>query len=88
MPRWRIALLRHSMFTPGMNLARSISGGRHKNDPKLVEAARELRDRYLEQVNTNMLLPPSACGKYDVSRQLEGAPSSMKVEPVALLKAA
>jgi hypothetical protein len=29
-----------------------------------------------------MLLPPSACGKYDVSRQLEAAPSTMRVEPV------
>ena len=42
---------------------------RHKNDPKYVKAARELRDRYLEQVNTDRMLP-AANGKYDVSRQL------------------
>jgi hypothetical protein len=59
---------------------------RMKNDPKLVAAAREFRDRYLEEVNTSMLLPPSACGKYDVSRQLEAAPSAMK--QTHLLKAA
>ena len=50
-----------------------------KNDPKVVEAARELRDRYIEEINAapHLLLPPSANGKYDVSRQLEagGAPS-------------
>ena len=42
---------------------------RQKNDPKYIAAAKELRDRYLEQVNGSMLLPPGACGKYDVSRQ-------------------
>lgn len=67
---------------------------RFKNDPQLVAAARELRDRYTEQINAGLLLPPSACGKYDVSRQLEGAPSfrdAMKVEQsgeVRLLDAA
>ena len=59
-----------------------------RNDPKLVEAARELRDRYIEQINAGLLLPPSANGKYDISRQLEAAPSfmeagAMKIEPVA-----
>jgi hypothetical protein len=60
-----------------------------------VEAARELRDRYIEQINANLLLPPSANGKYDVSRQLApgAAPSAMKVAPVpapgvAMLEAA
>jgi hypothetical protein len=57
-----------------------------KNDPKVVEAARELRDRYIEQINAGLLLPRSACGKYDVSRQLEAAPSTLKQTP--LLKAA
>ena len=42
---------------------------RQKNDPKLVSAARELRDRYLEHVNSGVL--PSQ-GKYDVGRALEG----------------
>jgi hypothetical protein len=62
-----------------------------KNDPKMVAAARELRDRYMEQVNLDpaAMLPPSACGKYDVSRQLEAAPSAMKVAAVVpMLEAA
>jgi hypothetical protein len=42
---------------------------RMKNDPRLVAAARELRDRWLEQVNQTPLL---CCGKYEVSRRLEG----------------
>ena len=42
---------------------------RHKNDPKYVKAARELRDRYLEQVNADRMLP-AAHWKYDVSRQI------------------
>jgi hypothetical protein len=58
---------------------------RMKNDQKYLAAARELRDRYLEQVNTERLLP-GAQGKYDVSRQLEAAPSELKQTP--LLKAA
>jgi hypothetical protein len=52
----------------------------------VVEAARELRDRYIEQINAGLLLPPSANGKYDVSRQLEAALSTLKQTP--LLKAA
>jgi N-acetylglutamate synthase-like GNAT family acetyltransferase len=44
---------------------------KRKNDPKLVSAARELRDRWLEQVNSGagMALFESA-GKYDVARAL------------------
>ena len=38
-----------------------------KNDPRLVAAARELRDRWLEQVNST---PPTIQGKYEVSRQI------------------
>ena len=41
-----------------------------KNDPQLVAAAREVRDRWLEQVNAD----PSTFlsnGKYDVSGQIE-----------------
>lgn len=73
------------------------SGGpkreKFKNDPKMVEAARELRDRYIEQINLGNLLRPSANGKYDVSRQLEAAPSAMngaamKIEAVPMLEAA
>jgi hypothetical protein len=55
---------------------------RQKNDPTYVKAARELRDRYLEQVNApGDRLLPSAYGKYDVSRQLEAAPSTVKSAP-------
>ena len=60
---------------------------RAKNDPKYIAAARELRDRYLEQINTpGERLLPAAHGKYDVSRQLESAPTQLKQTP--LLKAA
>ena len=48
---------------------------RPKNDPKMVEAVRELRDRFLDEVNSGRLLPGGECqGKYDVSRPrlLEG----------------
>ncbi|MEO6437084.1 MAG: hypothetical protein ABIP55_15175 [Tepidisphaeraceae bacterium] len=38
-----------------------------KNDPRLVAAARELRDRWLERVNATPLL---ATGKYEVGRAL------------------
>jgi len=43
-----------------------------KNDPKLVSAARELRDRWLEQVNAAQSELPSmgASGKYELSRQI------------------
>jgi hypothetical protein len=44
---------------------------KRKNDPKLVAAARELRDRWLEQVNSNQL---EGAGKYDVSRAIAAAP--------------
>ncbi len=79
---------------PGSVEAKAIAqaekpkGGREKfkHDPKIVEAARELRDRYIEEINAGRLLPPSACGKYDVSRQIESAPTQLKQTP--LLKAA
>jgi hypothetical protein len=40
-----------------------------RNDPKLIAAARELRDRWLERVNSGTQLP-LAIGKYDPSRRL------------------
>lgn len=43
---------------------------------------RALRDRYIEQINKGLLLPPSACGKYDVSGQLDAAPTAMKIDAV------
>src|SRR5262249_14236102 len=44
-----------------------------KNDPKHVAAARELRDRYLEHVNSagGASALPDSRGKYQVSRQIE-----------------
>jgi len=38
-----------------------------KNDPKLVAAARELRDRWMEEINAGRYLP-AGNGKYEVSR--------------------
>ena len=61
-----------------------------KNDPKFIAAARELRDRYLEEVNTGRILP-AAQGKYDVSRprMLPAAPfASAELKRVPLLDAA
>jgi hypothetical protein len=60
---------------------------KRKNDPKLIAAARELRDRWLERVNADPSVLESG-GKYDVSRQLEGAASATKVESVPMLEAA
>jgi len=60
---------------------------RAKNDPKHIAAARELRDRYLEQINTpGERMLPAAHGKHDVSRQLQAAATELKHTP--LLKAA
>ena len=43
-----------------------------KNDPKLVAAARELRDRWLEQAAASPgLIEQSANGKYAVARKVE-----------------
>ena len=52
-----------------------------KNDPKHVAAARELRDRYLERFNSNLVL---GNGKYEIARALP-APQAM---PLQLPKAA
>ena len=41
---------------------------KQKHDPKHVAAARELRDRYLEHVNSNAAALPAPAGKYDVTR--------------------
>ena len=44
---------------------------RVKNDPKLVSAARELRDRYLEQFNSGLSQGALPAGKYAVGRMIE-----------------
>ena len=62
---------------------------RPKNDPKMVEAVRELRDRFLDEVNSGRLLPGGECeGKYDVSRQLEGGSDAEDAGGFRLLDAA
>jgi hypothetical protein len=53
---------------------------RRKHDPKLIAAARELRDRWLEQVNAT---PLPSHGKYDITRAL-----SASTTPIAALPAA
>jgi hypothetical protein len=55
-------------------------------DPHLVAKSRELRDRYLEQVNDRMLLE-FARGKYDVSRAARALSAPMVARPMRLLKA-
>lgn len=56
---------------------------KQKHDPKLVAAARELRDRYLEHYNAS---PIRAIGaKYDVGRRIEATPTPAAI---ALLPAA
>ena len=44
-----------------------------KADPKLIAAARELRDRWLEHVNGSGRAGLISQGKYDVSRCLDGS---------------
>ncbi len=53
-----------------------------KNDLMHVAAARELRDRWLEEVNAGRYLP-AANGKYDVSRAIEGPATFV---PVAVIE--
>ena len=56
-----------------------------KNDPRLVAAARELRDRYLEEVNSGRhalgAALPGGAGKYDVTRALPEAALDTKHRP-------
>src|SRR4051794_24826666 len=46
-----------------------VAKPRQKNDPRHVAAARELRDRWLEQVNSGQYQPQFA-GKYEVGTTL------------------
>src|SRR5688572_33420086 len=50
-----------------------------KNDPRLVAAARELRDRWLEHVNAGETLIEGAA-KYDVSRSLVAPSASIELK--------
>jgi hypothetical protein len=53
-----------------------------KADPKLVATARELRDRWLEHVNSGEMQIESA-SKYDVTRALPDAPRPKRLPMVA-----
>jgi hypothetical protein len=53
---------------------------KQKNDPRLVAAARELKDRWLEEINSGQYLP-MANGKYEVCRGIEGPRQEMILEP-------
>ena len=52
-----------------------------KNDPKLVAAARELRDRYLEEVNCGRHALDAPGQKYDVTRALPAQPETAQIVP-------
>ena len=67
---------------PAQPKPRAPKEARAKIDPRLVSAARELRDRYLERVNQN-LLPASPAGKYDVSRALRPSAAQNPLLPAA-----
>lgn len=54
-----------------------------KNDPKLVRAARELRDRWLEQVNSGAF-PLESEGVYEVARALPATPAHVSPTPLLL----
>src|SRR5688572_18404549 len=56
---------------------------KQKNDPKLVAAAREFRDRYLDEVNSGAGRHAlEAQGKYDVSRHLTVAAEPTEIIPL------
>ncbi|MGC4032334.1 MAG: hypothetical protein QM754_11500 [Tepidisphaeraceae bacterium] len=52
-----------------------------KNDPRLVAAARELRDRWLDEINASPLIGRE---KYDVSRAIDGPTRIEVMEPKRL----
>jgi hypothetical protein len=56
---------------------------KQKNDPRYVAAARELKDRWLEHVNTGQYLP-TANAKYEIGRAITTEP----VNAVLMLPAA
>jgi hypothetical protein len=53
---------------------------KQKNDPQHIAAARELRDRWMEEVNSGRFLPADS-GKYEVSRALPERASAEKSQP-------
>jgi hypothetical protein len=63
---------------------------KRKCDPRLIAAARELRDRWLEQVNSGEAeaLVPQITAKYDVRRALDAPSPQIAATPVRLIEAA
>ncbi len=65
-----------------------------KNDPRYVAAARELRDRFLEQINapgapgSGDFLLPETRSKYDVSRALAAGSTMQQINQIPMLDAA
>jgi len=55
---------------------------KQKNDPRLVAAARELRDRWLDEVNAGRILS-RPIAKYDVSRQIQEQPKTVEARLIA-----
>jgi hypothetical protein len=47
---------------------------KHKNDPRFVAAARELRDKYLEQVNAGLIALPVSAARYLVCKTSASSP--------------
>jgi hypothetical protein len=57
---------------------------KQKNDPQLVAAARELKDRWLEHLNATPLL---AQGKYDIGRAIESNQSGSRPTVISIVPA-
>ena len=55
-----------------------------KHDPRLVAAARELKDRWLEQVNARLIVVEA---KYDVTRAIDNSRQSPATNLARLLAA-
>jgi len=88
---WRVAFLyfcapRRVAVDPGP-LSRRADVEALVDDSRWARAVFEVRE-VQDQINAGLLLPLSACSKYNVRRQLEAAPSAMNREPIAILNAA
>ncbi len=70
--------LRFSLPTPQkpevMDKPKPVKRTKVKADPRMISAARELRDRWLERINETPILPSA---KYEVCRQISESPRSM-----------
>jgi hypothetical protein len=73
--------LRFGTVKPAVEKAKKEPKVKVKLDPRLKAAARELKDRWLEQVNRNGMAI-EARGKYDVSRQIQRQQEAMEHLPL------